>query len=253
MLRFESLANDKRSGFNIEWIGQAGFIFRLSNGTVICIDPYYSNSIERYEGKACRRLWYNKFIIESFTPDYVLCSHDHLDHTDPETLPLIYAYSKAIFYGPESSIEHMKKMKFSDKRMCLLEADREFLLCDFSIIPKRTRHTEDSVGFLIKHEGYSIYFTGDTALDDSLDFLKDEKIDILIACVNGKYNNMSINDSAQLCRDIGAGVIIPMHYGLITNNTVDVNDIRNIYDHWCLNYFIPKIEKNYKITRSSND
>lgn len=249
MIRFIPSQNKEKKALTISWTGQAGFILHIPEGPMICIDPYFSNSIERYEGPGCRRLWCNSLIIEQFHPDHVFCSHDHLDHTDPETLPLIYAYSDAVFHGPISSIRHMQMMKFTEDRMSLLVSDRQVSFDGLHIIPKRTHHTEDSLGFLIIYDDIRIYFTGDTALDDSLDFLRDEKIDILIACVNGKYNNMSIVEAAQLCRDSEAQVIIPMHYGLITNNTVPVKDIVETFEAWSLQYFIPEVEKIYSIIR----
>ena len=120
----------ERPEFIINWIGQAGFVFQTAGGAVICIDPYYSNSIERYEGRPARRMWYNKFKIANFRPGLVLCSHDHLDHTDPETLPLIYTYSDAVFAGPPSSISHMRRMRFCNERLLELKIGEKYRFRD---------------------------------------------------------------------------------------------------------------------------
>lgn len=32
------------------WLGQAGFLFKTSDGTLITVDPYFSNCCERYFG-----------------------------------------------------------------------------------------------------------------------------------------------------------------------------------------------------------
>jgi L-ascorbate metabolism protein UlaG (beta-lactamase superfamily) len=237
------------AGLSLEWIGQAGFILKLGDRPSICMDPYYSNSIERYEGRDCRRLWYNSFIIEDFRPGYVLCSHDHLDHTDPETLPLIYSYSDALFHGPKSAIAHMRRMRFSEDRLVELRPDEPLSLGGCVVTPKRSYHTEDSLGFLIEGGGLRIYFTGDSAYDESLAFLAKAHVDVLIACVNGKYNNMTIADAARLYRDTGASLLVPMHYGLITNNTVPESEIRSIFDREFVRYQILEVEKRYRCVK----
>lgn len=246
MVFLRPVSNTEAGHFSIQWIGQAGFVFILPSQKMLCIDPYYSNSIERYEGSECRRLWYNSFCIEQFKPDFVLCSHDHLDHTDPETLPLIHAYSDAIFYGPKSSIAHMRTMKFEESRMVEISDQSEINLGGCRIVPRRTFHTDDSLGFLIYQGTTTIYFTGDTSFDESLDFLSDLSIDILIACVNGKYGNLTISEACQLALRCKAKLFVPMHYGLIPNNTVSVSEIIQVCGEYEVPLQILDVEQQYE-------
>ena len=70
----------------ITWLGQAGLLF--DNGkTKIMIDPYLSNSVEKYEPKNYRRVPVKEVFL-SVTPDVMIFTHDHLDHYDPETAPV---------------------------------------------------------------------------------------------------------------------------------------------------------------------
>ena len=231
----------------INWIGQSGFVLKTFNGTVLCIDPYYSNSIERYEGRDCRRMWYNKFKIEFFKPDVVLCSHDHLDHTDPETIPLLAAYSDAMFYAPQSSCSHMRRMKISEDRMMRIERNKLYEYKDIKIKTVYANHTEDSLGFIIIIDSIKIYFTGDTSLDSKLYKIKDENIDIVVACINGKYNNLNIQEAIELHKNIAAKQIIPMHYGLIPSNTVNEIDFSQACAKSGADYAILKTETDYFI------
>lgn len=233
----------------LNWIGQAGFIFKI-NDTIICLDPYYSNSIERYEGRPSRRMWYNKFIMEEFNPDIVLCSHDHLDHTDPETIPLLNSYSEAEFYGPRSSIEHMENMKINKSRLNVLKEDVEYKFEDFSLKTTFSEHTKDSLGFIFSFNNLKVYFTGDTSLNKQLFKLVDEKIDIIISCVNGKYGNLNFQEAIKLAKKLKAKKIIPMHYGLVPDNTIDIDNFVDLCSENNLDLFIPEVEENYLINKN---
>lgn len=233
----------------INWIGQAGFIFKDINNIIICIDPYYSNSIERYEGEQSRRIWFNRLNIEKFNPDFVLCTHDHLDHTDPETIPLLNSYSNAIFYGPKSCSNHIKRMHISKNRIKTIEINKIYLFKNIKFKPVFADHTEDSCGIIFYFNGLKVYITGDTCLNPRLFEIIDERIDILITCINGKFGNLNIEESIILFKEIRARKIIPMHYGLIPNNTASISEFINKCNKENINYSVLDIEKSYIIKK----
>ena len=66
-------------------IGQSGYIVKSGKSEIV-IDPYLSDSIEKVNPKSKR----NVPVDESFLkikPDILILTHEHLDHTDPETIP----------------------------------------------------------------------------------------------------------------------------------------------------------------------
>ena len=229
--------------FVINWIGQAGFVFKTAEDAVVCLDPYYSNCLERYEGPSARRMWYNKFKITNFHPDLVLCSHDHLDHTDPETLPLLYAHSDAIFAGPPSSVEHIRRMRMSDERLQELQMGETYRIKDLTYRAVFADHTEDSVGFIFEIEGVKVYFTGDTSLNERL--YEQAGVDVLIACVNGKYGNLTMEEAIVLHKKLGSKLLIPMHYDLIPSNTVDINRFVHLCEQEGIHHLIMDVEQHY--------
>ncbi|HLV08985.1 MAG TPA: MBL fold metallo-hydrolase [Halanaerobiales bacterium] len=241
-----------KNEFILNWLGQAGYLIKTPDNALICIDPYYSNSVERYDGRPSRRMWYNRFLIENFHPDLVLCSHDHLDHTDPETLPLIFAFSDAVFYGPESSHQHMKKMQISEDRLQMLELEQEYSFRDIKIKTTFAEHTEDSLGFIFEINNIKLYFTGDTSLNERLFKYKEEDIDIMISCINGKYGNLDVEEAGILARELGVKLLIPMHYGLVTDNTVDVNAFIEHFEKETTDYLVMGVEENYYISKKDN-
>lgn len=244
----------------VNWIGQAGFIFKTVGDVVLCVDPYLSNSIEKYGALPSpnRRTWYNSFDVETFRPDVVLLTHDHLDHLDPETIPVIYAFSDPIFYGPKSCCDHLKKMKIPGENIKEIRIGQVYHIGDVTLKPVYAKHTVDSVGYLISSAGLKFYITGDTCLDEKLYDVRNDKVDILIACVNGKYGNMNVDDAITLMKRINAKVIVPMHYGLIDCNTIDVTDfieacqksgVKGIVLGTEKDYFAGKKESNIYMTR----
>ncbi|MFW5980989.1 MAG: MBL fold metallo-hydrolase [bacterium] len=251
--------NVKKDNILINWIGQAGFIFKTGEGTTICIDPYLSNSMEKLEetfptwvnGKPNRRMWFNKFTIEEFEPDYVICTHDHVDHTDPETIPLISAYSEAVFCGPGSSIEHMKKMSIADSRLKTLERNQNYKLNDIDLKTVYAEHTEDSIGLVLNINNLNIYITGDTSYEEEL-FEINEDINILISCINGKLGNLNIDQAVELAKHYDVELLLPMHYGLIPSNTANERYFIQECEKNNINTYLLNVEHNYILQKENN-
>ena len=68
----------------IIWIGQAGLMLEINN-KIILIDPYLSDSIAKTDAAKKRRIPIDSSFL-NVKPDVVILTHNHLDHTDPETL-----------------------------------------------------------------------------------------------------------------------------------------------------------------------
>lgn len=68
----------------VTWLGQAGLWVSMG-GQEIVIDPYLSDSVGELDPHKHRRVPVNERFLER-RPDIIVCTHDHLDHTDPQTL-----------------------------------------------------------------------------------------------------------------------------------------------------------------------
>jgi len=44
---------------------------------------------------------------------------------------------------------------------------------------------------------------------------------VMLVCINGGYGNMGPEDAARLTAEIEPAVVIPMHWGLVAENTTD--------------------------------
>ena len=86
----------------ITWLGQAGLLFELE-GKKIVVDPYLSDSVAAIEPKNKRRVPVDESFLK-IKLDIIVLTHNHLDHTDMETLKhYINEDSKILVLAPKSA------------------------------------------------------------------------------------------------------------------------------------------------------
>src|SRR3546814_8031912 len=85
----------------VQLLGQSGCRLGFQGGTVY-LDPYLSNSVQELDAPDLARLLPIPCRPEQITDaDWVLITHEHIDHCDPHTLPQLAAASHtARFMGP---------------------------------------------------------------------------------------------------------------------------------------------------------
>ena len=208
----------------ITWITQGGFIFEHS-GRRLVVDPYLSDVVEKTLNFT--RLVPAPVSVESLRPDTVLCSHNHIDHLDPVTIPLLAEhYPLCRFMGPRSVTDDLAGMGIDPKRLTTLEAGMQAETEGFRMIATPAHHSDpDAVGLVIKANQKTIYISGDTfyhpdLAQNILDCIGGD-IDLVLICINGKMNNMGIDEAVYVVKQLQPRVAAPMHYGLFAENTVD--------------------------------
>ena len=213
-----------KGSLGIWWIGQGGFVFKTSGGRIVMVDPYLSFSMQGvtyiHPELALRP--------ESVRADFVLCSHDHMDHTDEPTLTAIARSDEATrFYGPPLSAQRMTAFGIAPERMTIIERGDVLRLDQtISVEAVYAHHSPDSCGFIFDFEGIRVYYTGDTEVglhgyQEKMERVKGLQPDVLIICINPGYNNLGPTEAAELTGWVDPKVVIPMHYDLIEENTVD--------------------------------
>ena len=70
----------------VRFLGQSGYVLQTNRSKII-IDPYLSDSVNRVAGRP--RLLPLPFLPNEIDCDAVVCTHDHLDHLDPDTVTKI--------------------------------------------------------------------------------------------------------------------------------------------------------------------
>ncbi len=234
----------------INWIGQAGFVFKSPGGHTLCVDPYLSNIIEKYEGLESRRMYWPSFGLERFRVDGLFLTHDHIDHTDPETLPMVEAYARPErYYAVPSSAAHLRAMNVRSDAITEVRPGDHLTFHDMVLRPVFANHTPDSVGLILECAGLKIYITGDTCACAELLAQRDEQVDVLITCINGIYNNLNVREAVDLSVAIGAKLTIPMHFGVVPSNTVRPERFLHAAGEAGIDHIILKPEEHYLLAR----
>jgi L-ascorbate metabolism protein UlaG (beta-lactamase superfamily) len=211
------------------WITQGSFLFE-SEGFRLAVDPYLSDYVEKEHGLT--RLKDPAFTVETLKPDAVFCTHNHIDHFDPVSMPQIAKkYEACSFAGPVSVIEKCKEFNLPMDNVLKIDIGGIINLGPFVIKALPAIHSDkDAVGVLIDSGGKKTFLTGDSEYSD--DYLAEIKksvsgVDLVLICINGRMGNMNADDALKVVRAVRPRKALPMHYGLFAENTADPSGFIN--------------------------
>ena len=240
---------------SIEHLGQTGLRIDSGNFTVL-VDPYLSNSVQELDASDLVRQVAIPYQPHELTMvDWVLITHEHMDHCDPHTLPILAEASpQACFIGPLSVRKQLEQWGISGERIMHALPEAFDLGGGISVkaIPAahpKIRFDQDgqpqSVGYLFMHQGRSLYLAGDTSVcDELLEILKDVgPIDIALLPVNednffrrrrGIVGNMTIREAFGLAAEVGIRSVVPVHWDMFAVNGASPEEINAVYksDSW---------------------
>lgn len=223
------------------WLGQASVVLRTS-ATTIYIDPFLSEHPER--------------LIAPLLPpaaappaDYVLCTHEHIDHFDPQTLlALARGAPRARFVVPEHLVEQVAALGISAGQVLGMQADEVLSLgaitlqavpaCHglkappaiygFDFLERAGKQLYRYLGYILDIEGVRVYHAGDTVVYDGLaERLREHEIDIAFLPINGRsyfreqldiVGNMDEREAADLAAAAGVQLLVPIHYDMFAAN-----------------------------------
>jgi len=197
----------------LTWIGQSGYILR-DGKTEICIDPYLSDVVERVANRS--RMVEAPFLPEELKSDVVICTHNHLDHVDIDAIPKMHK-EKMLFLAPEDAKSQLLDCGVIHYRT--FDEGETLQFGNFVLQAVCAKHSVPAIGLIVRHEGVTMYFSGDTEYDEKLEELIREHIDIMFICINGRLGNMSVSEAVKLTKIIKPKVGIPTHYGMFESNT----------------------------------
>lgn len=199
----------------ITWLGQAGLLFETC-GKKIVVDPYLSDSVKEINPKNYRRVPVDERFL-ALNPDVIVLTHNHLDHTDPETLKhYLTEDAKVTVLASGNAWQTVRKFG-GNHNYVMFNCHTEWSEGDLLFRAVRAEHSDDcAIGVILEAEGKVYYVTGDTLYNT--DVLADlpQGIDYVFLPVNGMGNNMNFADGVRFCRRVGA-TAIPMHCGLFDN------------------------------------
>jgi L-ascorbate metabolism protein UlaG (beta-lactamase superfamily) len=199
-------------------MGQAGLLIE-TEGVKIIVDPYLTDSVVKVNPKNYRRVPADESFFD-IVPDVIICTHNHLDHVDPETLPVYLGRGGSILcLAPEAAWAEMKKYG-GDHNYVKFNRGSQWTLGGVRFYAVRAEHSDPHpIGVIIEAEGKRLYVTGDTLYNTAIfeDVLPFAPIDAVFVPINGVGNNMNMADAARFCEVIRPRVAVPIHWGLFDN------------------------------------
>ncbi|MEA5004087.1 MAG: MBL fold metallo-hydrolase [Christensenella sp.] len=203
----------------VAWIGQAGFLVKTAGDKVILIDPYLSDYVyklfEKEEGLAFKRLSAPLFEADEIEADYLFVSHEHGDHLDMDSLPVLLAGGKTQCYANEVCMEEAKKAGIT-KQMNLIEKNKTYDFDEFKVITVDCDHGElspEALGVVLDFGFTKIYYSGDTSYNTKrLADASDQRPQVALLPINGAFGNLDAREAAVFAADLHAAACIPHHF-----------------------------------------
>lgn len=265
------------------WLGQAGFAIRYSS-MLFLIDPYLSDSLaKKYKDKELphRRLMAAPILPDEVRNlDFVLCSHRHSDHMDPETLPVLAENNKNCkFILPEAHRKYAFTLGLPEDRIIGMNAQDTIKLkqgCTVTAVASAHEELMQNeagehcyLGYIIRFDGIALYHSGDcvpfTGLAEEL--LK-HHIDIALLPINGRdeyrrkrniAGNFNVSEAIELCKNAQIPILMGHHFELFDFNTVERSDAQREFMQNALKkgqepgeYLLPEINIKYILTKASS-
>ena len=222
----------------LSWLGQAGFIVRAAKTTAM-IDPFLSTGHDRD--------YLSTLAPEHATDvDLVLCTHEHVDHFDADSVPAIAAASPgAVIVVPAPIVGMVTEAGIAADRVVGVQPGEPVELAGLRIRAVPAMHgvtMEDAYGFgeelsggqirflgyVIDAGGVRLYHAGDTIHYEGMEATLGElSIDVAMLPINGRdpareargiVGNLSEREAAWLAGAIGAHLVLPMHYDVFARN-----------------------------------
>ena len=202
------------------WLGQAGLLFETEGKTII-VDPYLSDSVEKIEPQNKRRVPVDKSFFD-IKPDIIVLTHNHLDHTDPDTLKhFITQNSNMLVLASGNAWSTVRESFGGNNNYVMFNRHSKWTEGNITFTAVKAEHSdENAIGFIMEAEGKKYYITGDTLYNEDIFVDLTEDIDYVFLPVNGRGNNMNMQDGKHFCERIGAKAV-PLHCGLFDD--LDMN------------------------------
>lgn len=206
------------------------------NGTRILFDPFITpNDLAK------------DIEINSINPHYIFLSHCHGDHV--HDMAQIQKQSDAQVVAIVETGDWVEKQGVSEDKVTAMNfggtINGEFGSAKM-VYALHTNGAPDGsyagapVGYLLKSQGKTIYFAGDTALTLEMQLLKDEQIDWAFLPIGGFFT-MDVNDAIQAAKLINCQNIIGIHYNTFPPIKIDEADAQMRFQDVGLNLHLLQI------------
>jgi len=216
------------------WLGQIGFAFLLEN-KVVYVDAYLSEDKGRQVPPVIAP-------NEVTNADYIIGTHDHIDHIDKRAWKeMAKASPSARFIVPKLFEKSLPEEIGVDKtRVVGIDEKTPFVEGKFLFEAIPSAHefldTDEStgwhpyIGVIITTKEKKIYHAGDTCIYPGIyeKIEKMGKLDLMILPINGRdairyakntIGNMTFQEAVDLAGAIKPNLVVPAHYDMFAHNS----------------------------------
>ncbi len=213
----------------IWWLGQAGYILRTSQVTVV-IDPYLSDSAAAGAPEFSRQ-FPPPMEAEELQADIYIITHDHLDHLDPETLRRYTAKAETWFIGPRLVVKKLVALGIPEERLVRIDVGESQTVGGVNISGVFALPTGadvlDTTGYLLTFaNGRSVYHTSDTAFHPLVLAAAPQQPEVMLVPINGKWDNPGPEQAAEFAAAVHPRFVFPNHYDLMALNAENPETFR---------------------------
>ena len=231
----------------IFYLGQESIIIK-ADGKYLLFDGYLSDYVDK---NCCSEQvnWARRY-APPMSPseldfiDYVFCSHSHYDHADPWTLgAMAKVNKKAKYIIPAPFVDKVVDYGVNINDIIAAYADETIELDGAIVTPIPAAHEElcpdengnfDCMGFVVRLGDITVFHAGDCCIYNGL-CERVQGVDVMMLPVNGRsyfqryvrdiIGNMTAAEAAELCRECGARMMIPMHFDLYDVNCLATSTV----------------------------
>ena len=172
-----------------------------------------------------------EFAFNNIEPDFMIFTHDHLDHYDPETAPVFLGESrKPMTVLCPFSVWQKARCHGKNHSYVLFNRHTEWTDKGIRFCAVRAVHSDAyAIGVIIEDlaENKVYYVTGDTLYSKEIFSDLPENIDLVFLPINGVGNNMNATDAVRFFHACGARRAVPYHVGMFDNKSPDIFDGEN--------------------------
>ncbi|MDR1825232.1 MAG: MBL fold metallo-hydrolase [Bifidobacteriaceae bacterium] len=227
-----------RVPLTITWLTQAGVLLEAGS-TRLIIDPYFEwVEIDGQKGPTVA------FNLSGMTA--ALCTHEHTDHYDPDSLKFIRRYSPGCPIVVPAPLRE-RAIADLDEPVIGARVDQPLELGEAVVTPVpawHAAHTTDPVGdgatptsparflgYIIRLGGHTLFHAGDTIRTDrhAAD-LRKYGVEIAFLPINGRdavreaqgiVGNLTEAEAVQLASDGAVPTLVPIHWDRFAHNPGD--------------------------------
>jgi L-ascorbate metabolism protein UlaG (beta-lactamase superfamily) len=237
--------NGQDTPLTFRWLGQAGFLLS-SGGQYLLVDPWFSDHDLRIRSAP----------LLAELPEqigWLLVTHEHGDHLDLPALPaLLGRFPRLRIVVPAPLRDRVAAAEPRARVLSVQPGDRlEVGAVVIHVVHAwhgvgvadgysdghalRADALTPFVGYVIAFPEITVYHSGDTLAGTGMvDELRPLRVDVALLPTNGRsaireragiVGNLDAREAVEMAAQIGARVLVPMHYDMVRGNRARVASV----------------------------